>query len=109
MKAPDLPDNVSQSWFHIHCGGEVYTSKIVRGEYLLRALAEICLGSPDEEHEMIDAYARELADPDFWYTLHGEFVGCSLACGEDPDIEIDWIDDPKVVAMLNASADSLKV
>jgi hypothetical protein len=79
-----LPPGVADAWFHIHCGGETYVSRICRGRDLLKVLDEI---APDL------GYAEDLADQDRWYVLNGQCVGCSLACGEDPDIQVTLIDE----------------
>lgn len=84
MKTTLLPDGVADSWFHISCGGEVWTSRVCRGEHLLTVLDELAPGS----------YAEELADQDSWHVVDGQCVSISLPCGEDPDIEIAKIDDP---------------
>lgn len=107
MKTILLPDGVADSWFFITAGGEVYESRVCRGADLMLVLAELCFGSKDEEHEALDEYARDLADGDFWHVNNGRCVGCSLACGEDPDIEIRLIQDPRAVALLEGNAAAL--
>ncbi len=92
-----LPPGVADAWFHIHCGGETYVSRVCRGRDLLRVLDEI---APNAE-----MYADDLADPDHWYVVNGQSVGCSLACGEDPDIQVTLIDDPWLVNHLDPHID----
>lgn len=89
-----LPEGVADSWFHLSAGGEVYVSRVCRGADLIKVLEDIVPGA----HE----YEEDLADPDFWYVCNGRPVSCSLACGEDPELEVRLIDDPKVIDVLNA-------
>lgn len=98
-----LPNGVAESWYMITATGEVYFSLVCRGSNLKRALAEMCFGSPDEEHEVLDKYWEDLCDPDFWWQNNDQCCTCSLACGEDPDIEIRLISDPKAIALFNAN------
>jgi hypothetical protein len=90
-ESPSLPPGVAEAWFHISCGGEVWTSRVCRGRDLLKVLDEI---APDAER-----YAEDLADPGFWYELDGVCRSCSLPCGEDPDIEVALIDDPAFTSL----------
>lgn len=96
--SPLLPDGVADAWFHISCGGEVWTSRVCLGRNLLKVLDEI---APDAGH-----YAEALADQDSWYVVDGRCVSTSLPCGEDPDIEIALIDAPEFVRLV---ADSKRV
>lgn len=89
--APLLPDGVAESWFHIHCGGEVWISRICRGQDLLKVLDELAPGS----------YAEDLADQDNWYVLDGKCRSISLPCGEDPDIEVTLIEAPEFERAVN--------
>lgn len=101
MKTILLPDGVAESWYHITAGGETYESRVCRGSDILANLAELCFGSKDEEHDVLDQYAEALADGDHWCQQDGQCVRCSLACGEDPDIEISLINDAAAIAKLN--------
>lgn len=93
MKTPILPDGVADSWFLIVARGEVYESRIVPGSAILANLADLMFGSKDAEHDELDQIATDLADLDFWSECNGQPVSYSIACGEDPDIEILRIDD----------------
>lgn len=104
MKTILLPDGVAESWYHITAGGETYESRVCRGAEILANLAELCFGSKDEEHEVLDQYAAQLADPDHWCWCGTLAISQSLACGEDPDISISLIDAPEAIARLNATA-----
>lgn len=103
MKTILLPDGVADSWYHITAGGETYESRICRGSEIMAILAELCFGSKDEEHYVLDGYAEHLADGDNWHEQNGRYVRASLACGEDPDIEISLIDDAAAIALLNTA------
>lgn len=88
---PLLPDGVADAWFHISCGGEVWTSRVCRGRNLLKVLDEI---APDAGH-----YAEALANQDSWHVVDVRCVSTSLPCGEDPEIEIALIDDPAFTSL----------
>lgn len=103
MKTILLPDGVAESWYHITAGGETYESRICRGSEIMAVLAELCFGSKDEEHYVLDGYAEHLADGDNWHEQNGRYVRASLACGEDPDIEISLIEDREAIARLNTA------
>jgi hypothetical protein len=104
MKTILLPDGVAESWYHITAGGETYESRVCRGSDILANLAELCFGSKDETHDVLDQYAEQLADGDSWCWCGSLATSHSLACGEDPDIEITLINDPAAIARLNEPA-----
>lgn len=88
---PLLPDGVAESWFHVHAGGEVWTSRVCRGADLLNVLDEL-VGTDERD-------AEHLANADNWYVLDGKCRSISIACGEDPDIEITMIEDRGFAAL----------
>ena len=94
-RKPLLPDGVAKSWFHVHCGGEIWFSRVCRGSELLKVLEE-AMGDAE------DYCAERLADADNWYVNEGVCRSISLACGEDPDIEIDHIEDPAFAKIMAA-------
>lgn len=97
-----LPDGVADAWFHVTAGGEVYESTICQGRELRDVMGELMFGSKDAEHEELDRIMAELADPDFWWVNNGRCCTCSVACGEDPDIEVHLIDDERIGLFKNA-------
>lgn len=102
MKTILLPSGVAESWYHITAGGETYESRVCRGSDIHEHLAELCFGEKSAEHDVLDHYATELADPDRWCWCGKKAIRASLACGEDPDIVITLIDDRAAIARLNA-------
>lgn len=100
---PPLPQDIADGWFHITASGEVYISILARGRDLRGVLGELMFGSWDSDHDELDATMTELADPDWWGRYDGRAVQGSVACGEDPDIEIKRIEDEALVALLVAN------
>lgn len=88
---PTLPPGVAEAWFHVHAGGEVWTSRVCRGADLPKVLAELMVL---DQHEI-----DRLANADSWYVLDGKCRSISFACGEDPDLEVTMIEDRGFAAL----------
>lgn len=98
---PPLPQDIAEAWFHVTAGGEAYWSILSRGSDLRRVIGELMFGGQDDP--ILDDIMTELADPDWWGRHDGQAVQGSIACGEDPDIELRRITEPKLIALLAAN------
>lgn len=96
---PLLPDGVAESWFHISAGGETYVSRVCRGRDILTVLEDLI--------PMADQCADHLANPEYWYQIGSKCVGCSIPCGEDPDLQIALIDAPEFTRLCSALTEAI--